>query len=163
GVLLPWAHGGGRRTGEIALGVGFDDADAAGHRGVGAREFYVGGPGERVEIVRGASLDNEVDGVAFLDVHAADVRGDVHPLACDGLRPKIARYSRTMRLADSLSVATSLRAINWRVARSMKGLFSMNSACCGTVVKKRHGLCVSGLAKSNVRNTPGRFWRSMNP
>ena len=43
------------------------------------------------------------------------------------------------------------------------GLFIKNSACCGTVVCNRCGECVSGLAKSKVRNSPGRFCRSMKP
>ena len=51
-----------------------------------------------------------------------------------------------------------------KVACSMaKGLFIRNSACCGAVVCGRSGVCVFGLAKSNVRKNAGRFWRSMKP
>jgi hypothetical protein len=35
----------------------------------------------------------------------------------------------------------------------MKGLFIKKSACCGTVVLKRCGLWLSGLAKSNIAGT----------
>ena len=46
---------------------------------------------------------------------------------------------------------------------STNGLFMKNSACCGTLVSCRFGLCSSGLAKSKSRKVLGRNFRSMRP
>jgi hypothetical protein len=66
-----------------------------------------------------------------------------------------------MRRRGSDSATTSPRNARRRACSITNGPFMKYSACCGTLVENRWALVVSGLAKSNVRNTPGRFWRSM--
>ena len=61
------------------------------------------------------------------------------------------------------AVVSSGRCARRRACSWAKGLLSRKRDCCGTVVAKRWALLWSGLGKSNVRNRPGRFWRSMNP
>ena len=73
--------------------------------------------------------------------------------------------SRMRDESESFDASTpSVRSISptrLRAAWAGNGWLSKNSACWGTTVSDRLGLCISGLAKSKFCRVIGKYWRSM--